>query len=76
MFLSTWNSQETARPHTLVAGFILVQIRALHDDDPNVVGVDVHPSIETGHELGECGMGPFTPSPQIAAMDTPLVGVS
>jgi hypothetical protein len=31
MLLSTGNSQETAGPHTLVAGFILVQIGALHN---------------------------------------------
>src|SRR5580692_467929 len=60
MLLSTWDSQETAWPHAFAAGFILVQICPLHDDDPNIVGVGVHPGIETGHELGECGMGSFT----------------
>src|SRR5258707_249843 len=59
MFLSTGNSQETARPHALVAGLILVQISALHNNDPNVVSVSVHPGIESRNELGECGVRSF-----------------
>src|SRR5258708_24848083 len=54
MFLSTGNSQENARPHALVAGLILVQISALHNNDPNVVSVGVHPRSEERRVGKEC----------------------
>jgi hypothetical protein len=73
MLLSTGNSQETAWPHTLVAGFILVQIGALHNNYPNIVSVGVHPGIVSRRELGECGMRSFIRIAQIPAMETPLV---
>src|SRR5467141_2758131 len=59
MLPSTGNSQETAWPHTLVAGFILVQIGALHNNYPHIVSVGVHPGIESRHKLGECGVRSF-----------------
>src|SRR5205085_3946014 len=59
MLPPTGNSQETARSNTLVAGLILVQIGAFHNNYPNVISVGVHPGVVSWRKLRECGMRSF-----------------
>src|ERR1700758_3858502 len=59
MLHSTGNSQETARLYALGSGIILVQIRALDDNDPDIARMGVHSGIESGYELSEGGVGSF-----------------
>jgi len=73
MFPSTRNSQEAPWPHTLVAGSVLVQIGALHNYDPNVIGMVCVPASYPGANLVNVACAPLSASPQIAAMETPAI---
>jgi len=77
MLHSTGNSQETARLYALGSGIILVEIRALDDNDPDIARMGVCiPASNPGTNLVKVAWAPLFASPQIAAMETPLVGVS
>src|SRR5258706_5464021 len=51
MLVSSGNTYEIPRGYTLLTGGVLVQIGALHHDDPNIVGVGVHAGVVSRHEF-------------------------
>src|SRR5437868_3573376 len=59
MFVSTRHKKEFARPNTLFSSVILIQVRALNDDERNIVRVSVGARIVSRIEFSECGMRAF-----------------
>src|ERR1700730_9128467 len=59
MLVAPRDEEKFARPDTLFAGFIFVQVSALDADNGDVVRVAVYPRSVAGIELGKRSMGAF-----------------
>src|SRR5581483_2402307 len=51
VLMSSRDSQELSRSHALLTSIILVQIRSLDDENPNVIGVRVHTRVVSRRKL-------------------------